>query len=391
MSPENATTINDSPIEVMDSVPSPATAQERVYRSLRQRIQEGVYPVESRMPTAQDLASEFNLSTFTVHRAMETLANQGLLERRRKAGTVVLRQDVALRTIGMFNTGDQLTDPSAAVSRLVGEHLKMRLTARKADIRFWYESYDNACAGPHPSLMKAIAANEIQAVVFPAFDFGWAMRLECPTALVTSVPVPNRVDFDRGDFAEQALGALAEQGCRRVGLITSLIAWNEAMGDNHRASDRVFFPVLERTVDRLGLELRPEWRRTMPVAIEELGGHRLYGPQTHNFERFGYEAFRAMHAAGPLPEGLMVFPDVVARGVAAAMGELGVRPPGDMKVVFHRNEGIGLGMSFPYTALDARPGEIADAMLLQIDRQLAGRPLSPILLKHYRAEVGAFE
>lgn len=53
------------------------------------RIQSGDWPPGSAIPNEADLAAEFSCARTTVNRALRDLASEGLLERRRKAGTRV--------------------------------------------------------------------------------------------------------------------------------------------------------------------------------------------------------------------------------------------------------------------------------------------------------------
>lgn len=53
------------------------------------RIQSGDWPPGSAIPNEADLAAEFSCARTTVNRALRDLAAEGLLERRRKAGTRV--------------------------------------------------------------------------------------------------------------------------------------------------------------------------------------------------------------------------------------------------------------------------------------------------------------
>ncbi|UYV37371.1 GntR family transcriptional regulator [Rhodobacteraceae bacterium D3-12] len=57
---------------------------------LRERIEAGYYGQDGRIPSELELSREFNVSRITVSRAINDLAQQGLLERRRGAGTRVI-------------------------------------------------------------------------------------------------------------------------------------------------------------------------------------------------------------------------------------------------------------------------------------------------------------
>jgi GntR family transcriptional regulator len=59
----------------------------RIYLVLRQRVLEGRYPVDRPMPGEHELAAEYGASRITIRRALATLEEQGLVVRRRGAGT----------------------------------------------------------------------------------------------------------------------------------------------------------------------------------------------------------------------------------------------------------------------------------------------------------------
>jgi len=59
-----------------------------------QRIQTGAWLPGELIPKEIDLAAEFNCARATVNRALRELAEQGLLDRRRKGGTRVIAQPV---------------------------------------------------------------------------------------------------------------------------------------------------------------------------------------------------------------------------------------------------------------------------------------------------------
>lgn len=70
--------------------PGPETLGFRdVKRIVLDRVQDGTWPPGSLLPAETDLARDFACARTTVNRAMQELAAEGLLERRRKAGTRV--------------------------------------------------------------------------------------------------------------------------------------------------------------------------------------------------------------------------------------------------------------------------------------------------------------
>jgi GntR family transcriptional regulator len=62
----------------------------QIFNTLSKRMQAGKYPVDMRLPTESELCDEFNASRFTVREALRRLVEQGMVQRRQGAGSVVI-------------------------------------------------------------------------------------------------------------------------------------------------------------------------------------------------------------------------------------------------------------------------------------------------------------
>jgi DNA-binding GntR family transcriptional regulator len=62
----------------------------QIFDTLSRRMQTGHYPVDMRLPTESELCDEFNVSRFTVREALRRLVEQGMVQRRQGAGSVVV-------------------------------------------------------------------------------------------------------------------------------------------------------------------------------------------------------------------------------------------------------------------------------------------------------------
>jgi DNA-binding GntR family transcriptional regulator len=62
----------------------------QIFNTLTKRMQAGKYPVDMRLPTESELCDEFNASRFTVREALRRLVEQGMVQRRQGAGSVVV-------------------------------------------------------------------------------------------------------------------------------------------------------------------------------------------------------------------------------------------------------------------------------------------------------------
>lgn len=65
------------------------TKYEMISNTVRQRIRDGVYPENTLIPDQVSLAKEFSVSRMTVKKAMDILEVEGLILRKRGAGTTV--------------------------------------------------------------------------------------------------------------------------------------------------------------------------------------------------------------------------------------------------------------------------------------------------------------
>lgn len=73
------------------SVPPEASLLRRIRADVSDRILSGAWPPGHRIPFEHELMIQYGCSRMTVNRALEPLADSGLIERRRRVGTFVAR------------------------------------------------------------------------------------------------------------------------------------------------------------------------------------------------------------------------------------------------------------------------------------------------------------
>ena len=78
------------------------TAYNRIAASIRDRILNGDWEQNAKLPTERELCTEFKSSRITIRRALQILEDEGLAERRQGSGTFV-RSTVA-RKIPLLTT-----------------------------------------------------------------------------------------------------------------------------------------------------------------------------------------------------------------------------------------------------------------------------------------------
>lgn len=97
----------------------------KMHNQMREWINEGKWKEGDKIPSERDLALEFDVSRMTARQAVNTLVDEGLLERRRGAGTFVAPEKVRERMSGVSSFTEtverQGKEPS---SKLVAYHTK---------------------------------------------------------------------------------------------------------------------------------------------------------------------------------------------------------------------------------------------------------------------------
>ena len=61
----------------------------QVFDELRIRIEKGIYPIETALPTEGELCAEFGASRYTIREALRRLVEQGMVRRRQGSGSIV--------------------------------------------------------------------------------------------------------------------------------------------------------------------------------------------------------------------------------------------------------------------------------------------------------------
>ena len=97
----------------------PVPLYHRVYLLLRQQILEGAWPRDEAMPGEHELAARHNVSRITVRNALQRLADEGLVSRRRGSGTFVQPQSTERRRDDLRGLMESL--------HVMGQRTKVRL------------------------------------------------------------------------------------------------------------------------------------------------------------------------------------------------------------------------------------------------------------------------
>lgn len=66
----------------------------RIHDQIKKEIEDGIWKIGDRLPSERELSETFGVSRMTLRQAIQTLADEGILERKIGSGTYVARQKV---------------------------------------------------------------------------------------------------------------------------------------------------------------------------------------------------------------------------------------------------------------------------------------------------------
>jgi DNA-binding LacI/PurR family transcriptional regulator len=343
-------------------------AYRRIANGLRDQILAGKLVPGQQLASKGELMEIWRTSSFTVHTATQTLIKEGWIESIRGAGTYVAHFENRFSCAGIYHGTDIFSREQASFSRALHTSLLEQLHGLGKDSLVFVDSRpENKQGTLLPALEEAILHRRIQCLVAPTLnpvDSRCLARVKLPTAFVANPASSHRLDFDREGLLWDSVRNLGRQGCRSVGLISSVIS--PADKKNLWAD---FHSSLRRAANAEGMELRPSWIREPKIGFNDL-------------ERYGYQEFKRLWALPDKPDGLIVYPDVVVRGVIVSILKLGLQIPEQVKFVFHRNSHVPFLCPFPATWAISDEAQMATELIHMIQKQFNGEKILPMLVPH---------
>ena len=332
---------------------------------IRSRIVSGDYPAHGKLPSTRELAAITGTSLCTVQTAVAKLCREGLLDSQVGRGTYVIGDKSTLSCAGLYFRRP-LSRADSAFYQVLSQELRRKLAEAGVKVRVWSDERDeNEFSGPPDSLSKAMEKREIQGLIAPLVsgpDLDWLKKTPVPSAVVTTdMTMKNGVGGSFRQMLRLGLEELRRQGCRSVGIISSMLPHAE----DPRSSELDFYRASADIAGELGMKIHNEWILS-PAEF------------TPHFAHFGHEQFHALWDLPERPEGLLVYPDEVVAGVITAVLERRVRLPQDLKVAFHVNDLIPYVCPFEATFLCTEVGAIVDSLIELVQTQLAGNVASPV-------------
>lgn len=348
----------------------PHARHRQITDQLRARIQNGELLPGTRLPTIHELAEQFGTSYFTVQTALSPLVEQGLLQRLRRHGTVVCGAKTRqLKNVGVYYGSGFWDNEGMPFFRSLHAALEKQFLREHIERNLWLDPRPaREQDTPLPELVRALKTQGLDCLIITVASgraATWLNRLPVPTVLLTSgADIHNGVSFDFPEFLGLSLASLKQQGCRRVAVISPV--------SFHRGTERQQTAAVVDLARQHGLASRPEWVRIMQDGD--------WGEDAEHFWDYGRREFEALWAAKEHPDGLIVYPDTMARRVLRTLDRLKVRIPQDLRLAFHRNAEVSFPCDWPVAWVESSAAQVAEALLRQARRQVACQPLEPILV-----------
>jgi len=326
----------------------------RIYERLKGSMESGELPAGARIAPSSKLAERFGCGIFAVQRAMSALEREGLVERRQRLGSFVKGSRPRLSKAAIYFDTDFWRLGGMDFYRLLCGELQLAMDAEGVEHRVFLDRQTGVMRRHFPKeLLKAARSGEIQAVVAlllsnvsqEAFK-----ELGVPVVRLSSLGSGN-VDFDMDGMLSLSGRSLAAQGARSVGMLSS-VSGAEGLLLQERFSN---------AARREGLR---------PSSLDELVP--ASSVNSCDLESFGYSSFMRLQKSGRRPDGILVYPDIMAKGLAMAVLESGVKVPRDLKLVIHENEGNPIFRPFQAATVASSSAAVAKALLDQARSLCAG-------------------
>ncbi len=275
-----------------------------------------------------DLARDWNTNYFTVQTALTSLVREGLVERKPRLGSFVRKQNTELKSVGIYYGDEILIKHERAFQRSLHAQLLTLLQKENISANVFID-----CRPPRkpdeplPELTEAIQSHSIQGLIvpLPRAESSWLQNLSIPTSFFSSLKTDySRILVDNRQIMSMACDALRKRGCRTVGLINPTLKSQTGWGQPESSSIlNAFYSCLES----FDLVTQKSWVR-------------IPRSQLTSQEAFGYREFHKLWSLSEKPDGLIVYPENVCRGVILAALELQVKVPDKLKIVLHKNQEV---------------------------------------------------
>lgn len=325
-----------------------------IYDDLKQSITDGTYKENSLLPTEQSLSVHYDVNRSTLRKAMQLLADEGLIEKRPGKGTIVLSRRpegsgafevVSNKNIGfLLPRGNLITEPFYSTLFSLLEQ-----SFQPKGCSLIYTTLDD-----EDDMAAKIAPLGLSGIVFVSNvsqrHIHLAVENKIPCVLVNSCsPELPSILSDNEQGAYLAGRHLIKNGHRCVAVLAGVRSY---------VSNQERMAGIKRVFSEAGLPLQPD------LILET--DSWLYETAENLFTNF-----ITKHRES-LPTAVFAFNDRLATGAVNAIRKSGLSVPEDISVIGYDNLGYFNSISPKMATIETHIDIIAEATVSQIMWQLNG-------------------
>lgn len=337
-------------------------ARRRIADYLRNRIISGELAPDDQIPTAAQLAKQFDTCVSNAYKAMTVLMREGLINTCQKSGSTVSQTGRELKKIAICYVNDDLKLISRFRHNLM-HHCEKELAAQNIESVILFEkSYERIIQ----IINQMNRSGEIQGAIFVLINLtgiAETKKLEVPCSTIGSARVPYGVDHK--EVHPLIFKEIKYHKVQRVGMLNQ-VAY-ETMDIEPTSPHLQNIEDFKKLAALSGLELRDEW---------------IFRPEKVQFEhkRFAYETIRKIAAMEKeqRPQILYVPNEEFNDGVMLALLNTGLKVPEDLRLIIFSTEEDVLLKPVDYSYIECSANTMARALVSQVVDQFYGKKVRKI-------------
>lgn len=351
-----------------------------VYKEMENRVVTGKWPINSLIPSEQELGLEFECGRSTIGKAIDRLVHEGLVERRRRSGTRVIKNTVPssspparLDAYAFIYPGE--SEKHDGIWRTVRGFQSTARSQRRRVITLSAESdYEKEAE----SLLRLLELDVRGAVIYPLIASPDEQIRFCKMLLESKTPIvlvdmilsgmhcPSVV-VDNFHAGYTMTRHLLDQGLKRIGFFA-----NQSFATSVLDRYNGYLWALEEA----GLARTEEW-----VALEADCHSDYVQPLREPTAQARTYLRRAQGV-----EGVVCSQDFMAHGLIGAAGEMGLSVPSDLKVTGIDDLAVP-GAGTPGLTTYHVPFEQMGAKAFEILDELVNNQTRPAVQTRVRGEI----
>lgn len=329
---------------------------EQIADTLRKRILSGTYPVKTRLPSEQALASEFKVSRPTIKNAIRVLGKESLIRTRPAVGSFVIRERPDRIQVGYI--APSLSDPFHGY---MVEQLDTRLQRMGGSLIVAGGGRTIYTLEKSVNRLRKSGVSGLLISTDPTINCRRIERLKIPVVWCGGTPdspETDRVTIDNASGICDLMDHVRSAGAASFGYAQPC---NRGMGDDLRS--RAFLKYIKTH----NLITKKKWQ----IRSRREG------------EQSGREILRRFLRCTSMPDTIICCNDWTAMGVVREALEQGIAIPGDLMVTGFDNLLISSYLQIPLTTVDYRIPELAATALTLLQSRLKDPKREPesVLLK----------